>query len=174
MLLDGGREKKDNLGQSILLIYFYLAKMVGWVRLCHIVPFCLALHDPKVESAKSSLKDPVALDRMLCFQAWKRNDLYLFSPLLAAIPVRLQSVSPVIYFFCLENVVEQMIKGSILLCIFAMECMYFISNQFSLCLCILSVCLCSAFMLRHWISCNVEALDYTIWAVQALCGLCYR
>lgn len=35
-----------------------------------------------------------------------------------AVLVKLQSVSPVVYFFCLERVVEQMIKGSTLLYLF--------------------------------------------------------
>lgn len=168
--MEEGRQKV-NLGWSILLIYFCLSKMVGWARMCNIVPFCLALDNLKVESAKSNLEDLVALDQTLCFRARKRNGLYLFSPLLAAVPVKLQSVSPVVYFFCLEHVIEQMIKGSILLCIFSVGFMYFISNQFSLCLCILSVCQCSTCMLKHWIPHDVEVLAYAAWTVQAL-GLC--
>lgn len=54
----------------------------------------------------------MALDQMLCFQALKRNDLYLFFTPFNCSLIRLQSVSPVTYFFCLGNVVEQMIKGS--------------------------------------------------------------
>lgn len=80
MLLDGGREKKVNLGQSILLIYFYLAKMVGWVRVCHTVPFCLALDDPKVESTKSSLKDLWHLTRCYDFRHWKEITFIFFHP----------------------------------------------------------------------------------------------
>lgn len=102
-----GRQK-INLGWSILLIYFCRSKMVGWARMCHIVPFCLALDNPKVESAKSNPEDPVALDQTLCFRARKRNGLYLFSPLLAAVPVKLQDLcissqtsSPCACVFCL-------------------------------------------------------------------------
>jgi len=83
------------------------------------------------------------MDQTLCFRAMKRNSPYLFSPLLAAV-VKVWSVSPVVYSFCLEHV-EQMIKGSISLYMFSVRFMYFITNQFSLCLCIMSVCQCPAF-----------------------------
>lgn len=72
-------KQKVNLGWCISLIYFCLSKMVGWARVCYIVPFCLALDNPKVESAKSNLKDPVASHQTLCFRAMKRNSLCLFS-----------------------------------------------------------------------------------------------
>lgn len=167
-------------GDKILfgLKYFthlFLAAKNSWARMYHTVPFCLAFDNCKVESTKSNLKNFMALDQTLCFRAMKRNGLYLLSRPLAAASVKLQSVSPVVYIFCLEHV-EQMLKGSILLYILSVGFMYLISNQFSLCLlCILSVCQCSVFVSKHWISCDVEALAYAPCTVQALClsGLCY-
>lgn len=70
----------------------------GWARVCHVMLFCLAPDNPKAESAESSPVDPMALHNTLCSREIERNSLYLFSPLLAAVPVRLLSASPVVYF----------------------------------------------------------------------------
>lgn len=70
----------------------------SWARVCHIILFCLAHDNPKAESAESTPVDPVALHNTLCSREMERNSLHLLSPLSAAVPMRLLSASPVVYF----------------------------------------------------------------------------
>lgn len=68
----GKDDKKSEFGPKH---FTHLFLPVENGRFSHLVSFCLALHHPKIESAKSNLKDSVALGQTSCFRAMKINSL---------------------------------------------------------------------------------------------------
>lgn len=98
VLLDGEGKHQVNLSQKY---FIHLSKWLAEQGWCNFVLLFITLKYRPIEATPVALEQTFLQISFKCFRAIKRNYLYLFSPLLIALLVKLQAVSTMVQFFLL-------------------------------------------------------------------------